>query len=883
MDPVLTHATPKQIYRQDYQPPDFSIESVELWFDVSDSQTQLRSRLQMRRLRPSAHLRLDGEGFVPNWVKVDARVLLPHEFQVDAEGLVLNPLSDEFVFETEVNLKPQTNTSLEGLYLSGKLLCTQCEAQSFRKITYFLDRPDVMSRFLVHIEASQERYPILLANGDCVERAELAGGRHRATFSDPHRKPSYLFALVAGDLGCLRDTFRTQSGKLVNLEIYAQHGQQDRCRHALDSLKNSMRWDEVRFGREYDLGTYVIVAVDDFNAGAMENKGLNIFNSKLIFADSQTATDDDEYNVESVVAHEYFHNWTGNRVTLRDWFHLSLKEGLTVFRDQEFSADMTSQGSARIRAVTALRQAQFAEDAGPNAHPILPDSCYAVDNFFTATIYEKGAEVIRMMQTLVGRPGFRKGMDLYFSRFDGQAVTIDDFATAIAEANDQDWSQFRLWYSQAGTPCIRVEEHYDPKKSEYQVKLSQTTPPTPNQNDKKPLHIPLAFTLLNANGQELPLPPSHLRDSKCSVNSEGQSLLHLTEPTQTFTFPQISERPTLSLNRFFSAPVRIDWNRPNEQLQTLATFDSDEFNRFEAIQTLALREFFSLEQAAQNTQPLKIQDGLIQVLRRALLSDLPADQKAQLLEIPNLAECVQLMPTFDVKTLTPAQKALWSGLAHGLSDEFQGVLKSGLSDSVGQRHLENRALFFLAQVDTSFEKLAWTRLQQTQNMTLASGALVALAHVGRDSQWRTLGLDYFAKKWQHEPLVLNKWFAAQAQASLLDVFEDVRLLSELPSFNWSNPNRVYSLLRVFGGNILGLYNPDQPARSWLAEKIRHLDTLNPAVATRVAASFNLATKAPKPLRHEILVLMRGLESSVLSKTTFEIVTKTRQALETVEG
>jgi aminopeptidase N len=529
--------TPKKILLKDYQAPLFQVEQLHLRFDLHEEYAIVESKMSLRGSYPST-VTLDGENLELLEIRVNEKVLKPQEYQLTDHQLQFSAPHESFEVQIKVRIKPQDNTSLEGLYKSSGIFSSQCEAQGFRKITYFFDRPDVMTSYTVEIEADLKKYPILLSNGNRLQATHLEKGRHKVLWQDPFKKPCYLFALVAGDLGVLKDHFVTRSGRRVELEIYAAHGQQNRCRHAMQSLKKSMRWDEERFDREYDLDTYMILAIDDFNAGAMENKGLNIFNSRLILADPETATDADYFAIESVVAHEYFHNWTGNRVTLRDWFHLSLKEGLTVFRDQEFSMDQLSRGQIRIENVQDLRDYQFSEDSGPNAHPIRPSSCFAVDNFFTSTIYEKGSEVIRMMQTLVGRPGFKKGMDLYFQRHDGQAVIIEDFAQCIAEANGQNWQQFKLWYSQAGTPSVKVKTQFDQKLGIFKLQLEQSCELTnleKNESfDKKPFHIPLLFELLDENGSEI-----NLQHSLVSTNSENQKMLELKDSQMNLVFEGI--------------------------------------------------------------------------------------------------------------------------------------------------------------------------------------------------------------------------------------------------------------------------------------------------------------------------------------------------------
>ncbi len=608
--------TPQTIRLADYRPPAYAIDHVDLHFALDPETTRVTSRLKIRRLREGEPLRLDGHYLELISVAVDGRPLETGEYQRDNHSLTLADLPDACELEIITDIHPAANTSLGGLYTSGGNFCTQCEAEEFRKITHYLDRPDVMARFTTTLVADKAGYPVLLSNGNLIASGELDDGRHWAKWEDPFPKPSYLFALVAGDLARIEDTFTTMSGRRVDLHIYVQHHNIDKCEHAMRSLQKAMRWDEETYGREYDLDLYMIVAVDDFNMGAMENKGLNVFNSRYVLARPDTATDADYLGIESVIAHEYFHNWSGNRVTCRDWFQLSLKEGFTVFRDQEFSADMNSRGVQRIQDVNVLRTHQFREDAGPMAHPVRPDSYVEINNFYTVTVYNKGAEVVRMLAHLVGSEGFRKGTDLYFERHDGQAVTTDDFVRAIEDANNADFSQFRLWYSQAGTPQLKVSHRHDTGQQTLTLNITQTCAPTPGQSKKQPFHIPLTVGLLNAESNDLPL----------CLEGEGvpgttTRVLHLREATQSFTFTDVPAGTVPSLLRGFSAPVKLEDDLGDEQRYFLMAHDSDPFSRWEAGQKMAVKTLMGLVDDIHAGRPLQLDEAFSDAFARTLADD----------------------------------------------------------------------------------------------------------------------------------------------------------------------------------------------------------------------------------------------------------------------
>ncbi len=867
---------PGQIFLSDYKAPTYQILSTELTFNIENDVCRVLQKSSYKSIysnSPPHALFLDGsESLILESIKLNGIELSASAYRVAPEGLTLAAPPAEFNIEITTLLGPHTNSSLEGLYAAnnGQMLCTQCEAQGFRKITYFLDRPDVMTIFTVHIQADKKKYPTLLSNGNLTQSKLLDNGRLQVTWHDPHKKPCYLFALVAGDLGLLKDEFKTLSGAKVSLEIYSAHGTQARCHHAMESLKKSMAWDEQRFGREYDLSTYMIVAADDFNAGAMENKGLNIFNSRLVFADSATATDVDYFNIEGVIAHEYFHNWTGNRVTLRDWFHLSLKEGLTVFRDQEFSMDMSSREMVRIDSVADLRSRQFAEDAGPNAHPIRPESCFAVDNFFTSTIYEKGSEVIRMMQTMVGRPGFRKGMDLYFSRHDGQAVVIEDFAKAIADANNQNWEQFKLWYSQAGTPQIKVQESYSDNDQSYTVEIEQSCPPTPNQTTKKPFHIPLVIGLLDERGVEL-----EFTHPQVAVNSEGQKLIHLKEQKQSYIFKNLKSRPHLSINRQFSAPITVNFERSLAEHIFMLRHDTDSFNRWEASQVIMAEQFKVLLKDTAN----KIDKRYLEALGELVTNtDLPEDFRAALLTLPDNEYLSQSLAMIDGPSLHNARSNFQKQIAQALEvslislyKQFHGInTQSKSAKDFGRRRLKNLALRYLCHIETHLP-LAVQQQQNAANMTDEVAALSIL--VDQPKELRSTAIHGFYERWKNESLVLNKWFQTQALSTSTETFATVVELMKHPDFNIKNPNRVYAVLLRFGENLVRFHDEKNPTYKFMADQIIAIDKINPQVATRVAGAFDTWQKLAPDQKKKAHVELQRMAQSGLSKNTYEIVSK----------
>lgn len=731
-------------------------------------------------------------------------------------------------------IEPQNNTRLEGLYKSSGMFCTQCEAEGFRCITFYPDRPDVMARFRTRLEADKSAYPVLLSNGNPVEQGDLENGRHFVTWEDPFPKPAYLFALVAGDLVEKQDTFTTRSGRKIDLRMYVEPRNAQKCDFALDALKRSMRWDEDVYGREYDLDIFMIVAVDDFNMGAMENKGLNIFNSSCVLASQDTATDAAFQRIEAIVAHEYFHNWSGNRVTCRDWFQLSLKEGFTVFRDSQFSADMGSPTVKRIEDVTLLRTAQFAEDAGPMAHPVRPASYMEISNFYTLTIYEKGAEVVRMIHNLLGDDMFRKGSDLYFDRHDGQAVTTDHFVKAMEDVSGRDLSQFGLWYEQAGTPVVTVEDDYDEARGVYALTVRQTIPDTPGQSGKSPQHIPFAIGLLDSRGQSLPL-----NLGADEQNGPKERVLELTESVHRFEFHGLAERPVPSLLRDFSAPVRVQYPWSREQLLFLMSHDPDGFNRWDAGQRLAV----DVIQSLVGTQGQVDEPRLAEAYRK-LLSDDALDQAlvAKMLLLPSEAYLVELSDQADVPAIHAAREQVVKHLARELRDDLQACYRRNMEkgeyqltpEAIARRSLGNTALGWLMHIDDEqARELALEQFQQADNMTDQLGALRALVNSGFEAD-RATALEGFYQRFHDDPQVVELWFSVQASSGRAGQLPQIRQLMEHPAFDWKNPNKVRSVVGVFASqNLAAFHHPDGSGYDFLAEQVCRLDDSNPQIAARL--------------------------------------------------
>ncbi|HJV07030.1 MAG TPA: aminopeptidase N [Chromobacteriaceae bacterium] len=870
---------PQVKYRNDYAVPPFLVDRVDLKFDIEDSVTKVSSRLVINRnskAPAAADLVLDGSARLLA-VTLDGERLAEPRYELDGEQLRLHDVPDSFILEVETELEPAANTSLMGLYASNGNLFTQCEPEGFRKITYYLDRPDVMAKFTTTIVADKQKLPVLLSNGNKVGEGMVDKKRHWVKWVDPYKKPAYLFALVAGKLSALRSQYVTARGRNVLLEIWTEPADQDKAAHALESLKHAMKWDEERFGLEYDLDIYMIVAVGDFNMGAMENKGLNIFNTKYVLARQDTATDSDFHNVERVIGHEYFHNWTGNRVTCRDWFQLSLKEGLTVFRDQEFGADMSSRAVKRIEDVKALRAMQFPEDAGPMAHPIRPDSYIEMNNFYTMTVYEKGAEVVRMYQTLLGRDGFRKGMELYFRRHDGQAVTCDEFRAAMADANGVDLTQFALWYSQAGTPRLQVEGRYSPAEQSYTLTVRQSTPATPGQPDKQPLHIPLALGLVGADGHDLPL----------QLDGEAQPqgttrVLDIKQAEQRFTFIHLAAEPVPSLLRGFSAPVRLEFDWRDDQLAFLMAHDSDSFSRWEAGQTLAERLLLRLlaEQAAGQT--LTLPEAFVAAFR-AVLKDELADPafKALMLGLPSESDLLELVDDADPEQIHRVRTFVLDQLAAALRAEWREAYELNQTrdyrpQDAGKRDLKNRALGMLNRLGDSWSATtARKQGQDADNMTDQMGAMLALrdrAGLEREECYAA-----FACRWQHDALVMDKYFALVAGSQLPDTLEQVKAAMQHPAFSLKNPNKARALIGSFAGNLRHFHAADGSGYRFIADQVLVIDAFNPQVASRLVRAFNRRNKLEPGRRALMTAELQRLLAAKLSKDVYEIVAKNLDA------
>src|SRR5471032_1084765 len=798
--------SPQTIYRKDYTPPSFLVDSVELGFDLDPARTIVASRISMRHnpASKSRSIELHGEHIELVQVRLNGKLLKPSQYKLTPSSLTIPKAPDEVQLYIETVLSPQDNTSLSGLYVSNHNFFTQCEAEGFRRITFFPDRPDVMAKYTVMLRADKEQYPVLLSNGNLIEEGDLGDGRHYAKWEDPFKKPSYLFALVAARLVCQEERYTLKSGREVLLQVWVEDGNLDKTDYAMQSLKNSIAWDEERFGLELDLDRFMIVAVGDFNMGAMENKGLNIFNTKYVLANSRVATDVDFAGIEAVVGHEYFHNWTGNRVTCRDWFQLSLKEGLTVFRDQEFSADMigTDSGRAvtRIDQVRTLRNAQFPEDAGPMSHPVRPDSFVEINNFYTVTVYEKGAEVVRMYQTLVGRDGFRKGMDLYFERHDGQAVQCDDFRATMADANGRDFSQFERWYSQAGTPVLKASTQYDAASKTFSLTLTQSCPATPGQAEKLPFHIPVTVGLLGQDGRDLPLQVDGL-----ASHGATSVVLELTQASQTFRFTGVEEVPVPSLLRDFSAPVVLEYDYSDAELLHLFRHDSDPVNRWEAGQRLAMERLLKLTAAVAAGETLELDDTFIEA-QRALLVDetLDAAFRELALILPSETIIAERLAHVDPQAIHAARQFMRRTLAATLKPELLVQYHANQTPgeygpdalSAGKRALKNLALSYLLIAPQAAElALARQQFDDASNMTDRAAALVALIHSGSDAGSY---LQRFYSDFESEALVIDKWFAMQAAAPATNVAA-VRKLMQHPAFTLKNPNRARSLIFQFAG------------------------------------------------------------------------------------
>lgn len=873
--------SPHEIFLKDYTPSNYLIEHVFLHFDLHTEYTIVKTIIKFYA-NPAADsnntLTLVGEELQLRRVAIDGKTLEPDQYDAKDHHLIIPNVPDKFTFETEVLIKPAENKALSGLYQSKQNYCTQCEAQGFRRITYFLDRPDVMTRFTTAISADRIQYPVLLSNGNLVDTKDLEDNRHWVMWEDPSLKPSYLFALVAGDYDWIEDTFTTMSGKKVLLRVYVEKGNVSKADYAMASLKRAMKWDEDTYGREYDLDMYMIVAVSDFNMGAMENKGLNIFNDVYILANPDMATDDDYVNIESVIGHEYFHNWSGNRVTVRDWFQITLKEGLTIFRDQGFTADMTSHAVKRIKDVNVIRNAQFQQDAGPMAHPIRPESYIEVNNFYTVTVYNKGSEVIRMMQTLLGNETFRKAMTLYFTRNDGKAVTTEDFVQAMEDASDLDLKQFRLWYGQAGTPHVEASGKYDPQQQTYTLTLKQTTSGSPGQPHKKNFLIPIRMALLNDKGEELALKIKNEKDD----SGVKEKVIRLSESEQSFIFTDIKEKPLPSLLRNFSAPVRLHFPYTEEQLIFLMAHDPDGFNSWDAGQQLATKIIINEVNHYEKDKQIRLDDKFIDAFRQNLTND-KIDKLliAEMLTLPSEGYILELMPQADIEAIYRVRHNIRVQLASVLKKDFLDVYHQNQSQTfsldkaaMGKRRLKNLALAYLLLLDDQeMIDLAVKQYSSSNNLTDRVGVLAPLTHL--DIPERKQIFDDFYQHWQKENLVVDKWFSLQAISTLPSAFENIKALMAHPSFDITNPNKTRAVLGTFTRlNYLRFHDKSGIAYAFLADQVLTIDAFNPQLAARMIEPL-IRWRAYDKERQKLMKteLERIAKVPKLSNDVYEMVTK----------
>ncbi|HUX90452.1 MAG TPA: aminopeptidase N [Gallionellaceae bacterium] len=879
--------SPATISRHDYNAPAYWVNTVEMGFDLDPAATRVATRITMQRNADSANkdVELLGEGVKLVALRMNGKTLSKgaNGYTIEAGKLRIANAPDEITLEIETLINPEKNTTMMGLYISNGNFFTQCEAEGFRKITYFPDRPDVMAKYTVMLRGDKKKYPVLLSNGNLVEQGDLPKGRHYAKWEDPFKKPSYLFALVAGKLVCQEEKIKLASGRKALLQVWVEPGNLDKTQHAMESLKHSIRWDQQRFGLELDLDRFMIVAVSDFNMGAMENKGLNIFNTKYVLANPSIATDADYANIEAVVGHEYFHNWTGNRVTCRDWFQLSLKEGLTVFRDQEFSADMvgTPSGRAvkRIDDVRVLRQHQFSEDAGPMAHPVRPDYYVEISNFYTVTIYEKGAEVVRMYQTLLGRDGFRKGMDLYFARHDGHAVTCDDFRAAMADSSGRDLSQFERWYSQSGTPQVKVLGKYDAEKQTYELTLSQICKPSAGQECKLPFHIPVAVGLLDAQGDDMPL---HLQGAAFATTVPTTCVLELTKEQQTFVFTGVTRKPVPSLLRNFSAPVELEYGYTDAELGHLMAHDSDAFNRWEAGQRLAINRLLNIINALQNNRQPALDELFIEAMR-STLNDQTLDPafREVVLTLPSELMLAEQCEVIDPQAIHTARKFMRKTLSEALKADLIAAYEanqtpgkySADAKSAGRRGLKNLCLsYLLGWEDESTLLLAHAQIDAADNMTDRLAALMGLVNSSSPSAGQPL--KRFYQDFRNEALVIDKWFSLQAVADATDV-KAVRKLMTHPAFTLKNPNRARSLIFSFcNGNPAQFHAADGSGYAFWAEQVITLNKLNPQVAARLVRTLDHWKKYQPALKKQMQTALQKVAATKgLSKDVHELVAK----------
>src|SRR6056297_3604400 len=882
----MRDANPPTIYLKDYQPPEYLINRTELHFELHEDHAIVTSKLHLLRdpsVATDTPLELHGQSLELLSIALDRETLAAERYSVDAERLLIREVPEQCLLEIRTRIRPQDNTALEGLYKSRTMFCTQCEAEGFRRITYYLDRPDVMSVFTVTIDADRARYPVLLSNGNLFEQVELESGRHRTVWHDPFRKPAYLFALVAGDLTCVEDKFTTAGGKDVTLRIYVEEKDRDKCAHAMHSLQQAMRWDEQVYGREYDLELFNIVAVDDFNMGAMENKSLNIFNTSCVLCSPDVTTDLGFQRVQAIVAHEYFHNWSGNRVTCRDWFQLSLKEGFTVFRDAEFSADRGARDLKRIEDATLLRTAQFAEDAGPMAHPVRPDSFIEITNFYTLTVYEKGAAVVRMIHTVLGPARFRAGSDLYFERHDGQAVTCDDFVAAMEDSSGIDLTQFRRWYSQAGTPELAMRGEYDADARTFALHVAQSCPATPGQPDKLPLVIPLAMGLLGDAGNLRLQLQGEPAGSETADNTHRVLVVDAAE--QSFLFTDVPEKPVPSLLRGFSAPVRVHYDFSREDLRDLMMRDGDGFARWDAGQQLMVQALDDLQTQRRDGRDLVLDPLLVDALGGLLRDErLEPAVAAAMLTLPGenyLAELASHAGGADVEGIHAAREHARAVIATALGDELAGVYRryrvseeyAPVGEQIGRRALANVCLAYLATLGEAQVALAATQLEVADNLTDRLAALQVLARYGEDAQ-RESALQGFYDNWSHETLVVNQWLQLQAMLPVGDSLERVRALMEHSAFTLDNPNKVRAVVGAFAsGNPTGFHRADGAGYGFLGGVVETLNRRNPQMAARLLVPLTKWRNYPagRDAMREELRRLAALPD--LSPDVYEVVSK----------
>lgn len=887
----MKDAQPAAIHLKDYKAPDFSITRTRLEFELFETYADVRATLTIQRqtLDKEAALVLDGQELELLFVSVDDAEIQATNYQLTDDTLAISDVPDRFELVCVTRIKPQENTSLEGLYKSHKMFCTQCEAEGFRKITYYLDRPDVLSEFTTRITADKSKYPVLLSNGNKIAEGNSEEGRHWVEWQDPFKKPSYLFALVAGDLVSLDDTFTTMSGREISLRIFVEEKDHNKCDHAMVSLKKAMTWDEQVYGREYDLDIFMIVAVDDFNMGAMENKGLNIFNSSCVLASKETTTDDSFQSIEAIVAHEYFHNWSGNRVTCRDWFQLSLKEGFTVFRDSEFSSDMGSRTVKRVEDVNMLRTHQFAEDAGPMAHPVQPASFIEISNFYTLTVYEKGAEVVRMIHSLLGGEVFRKGSDLYFERHDGAAVTIDDFVRAMADASGRDFSQFMNWYRQAGTPRVSVSASYREKENEFELTVKQSCPATPESNVKKPFHMPMALALVGEQG------PIELQLKGQLGKGNNECVLELTENEQTYIFSGVKERPVPSLFRNFSAPVKINYNYSLEDLQRIIAKDTDGFCRWDASQQMAVKSIFSVMDALGNEPSPTVNSQLLDaqgdILQQAIDTiDGKDTQDLQMLAytmaLPSEEYLSEIQSSIDVEKTHHARIRVKRKLAIQFYDRYLAIYERLACDeifstdaqSIARRSLKNTALSYLvASGKADAVELCNRQLQNATNMTDELAALTNIVHSSSKSAEliKSDCLQSFYNKWQHETLVLNRWFALQATNPNPGTLEQIQALMGHAAFDINNPNKLRALVGGFSNrNPSCFHDRSGSGYTFLSDRIIELNQKNPQIAARLLTPLTRWKKYDEQRQENMKKALGRIQAvPALSKDVYEVVSK----------